>query len=414
VDTSAWNPFVKQVRDALKHLHDLKYLRQSPLALLFAVDGRLYTPVALQEILTRTIERLEPSPGDPDHEQALVAYECLFYLYVQRFSQQEVADQLGISTRQLRREQGTAIDRLACMLWQEYDLASRLPQESGESEIPAQENNPAASMRQELAWIKDAPQAEPTELNQALSDVLDLARPLAEKYGVRLEVKAANDLPCLSVHPVALNQMLLGLLSVAIHLSAGHAVRVAARLRRWEIEIQIQSQGSGPAAVPGSDQASLDVARQLAGMCGGRLALAGDGSAFRATLTIPALEQLPVLVIEDNADTLQLFRRYASGTRYRLITSPDPEQALALAENLRPRIVVLDVMMPQVGGWKVLARLRQHPLTGDTPIVVCTILPQEELALSLGANAYVRKPVTREDFLATLDRQIRPMNPGSR
>jgi CheY-like chemotaxis protein len=119
-------------------------------------------------------------------------------------------------------------------------------------------------------------------------------------------------------------------------------------------------------------------------------------------------------VIEDNLDTLQLFQRYASGTRYRLVTSPDPEQALALAEDVRPWVIVLDVMMPQVGGWKTLARLRQHPLTESTPIVVCTILPQEELAFSLGANAYVRKPVRREDFLAALDRQIKWVNSGSR
>jgi CheY-like chemotaxis protein len=131
-------------------------------------------------------------------------------------------------------------------------------------------------------------------------------------------------------------------------------------------------------------------------------------------VAIPELEQLPVLVIEDNLDTLQLFRRYASGTRYRLITSADPEQALSLAEETHPRVILLDVMMPQVGGWKVLARLRQHPLTEDTPIVVCTILPQEELALALGASGYVRKPVTRQDFLTALDRQIRWVIPRSR
>ena len=415
VDTSAWNPFVKQVRDALKHLHDLKYLHQSPLASLLGVDGRFDTPVALQEILTRAIERLEPAPGDPDRAQALTTYECLFYLYVQRFSQQEVADQLGISARQLRREQGTAIDALAHFLWQEHDLSSRLRlAAAGSGATLSQEDEPGADMRQEPAWIRNAPQAEPTHLSQALSDVLDLARPLAGKYGVEIGIKTTDNLPCLAIHPVALNQMLLGLLSVAIHRSAGHALCVSAQLRRWEIEIQILSQGPSQATAQSSDQASLDVARQLAHLCGGRLTLSDDGTAFQATLAIPALEQLPVLVIEDSTDTLQLFRRYASGTRYRLIASPDPEQALALAERLRPRIIVLDVMMPQVGGWKVLARLHQHPLIGDTPIVVCTILPQEELALSLGANGYLRKPVARQDFLAALDHQIRQTTPGSR
>jgi len=50
-----------------------------------------------------------------------------------------------------------------------------------------------------------------------------------------------------------------------------------------------------------------------------------------------------------------------------------------------------------------------HP--SHTPIVVCTILPQEELALSLGASGFVRKPITRQSFLAALDRQVAPTEP---
>ena len=69
--------------------------------------------------------------------------------------------------------------------------------------------------------------------------------------------------------------------------------------------------------------------------------------------------------------------------------------------------------MPQVDGWEVLGRLRQHPLNSHIPTIVCTILAQEELALSLGASAFVRKPVTRQAFLAALDRQIALMQPES-
>jgi CheY-like chemotaxis protein len=67
---------------------------------------------------------------------------------------------------------------------------------------------------------------------------------------------------------------------------------------------------------------------------------------------------------------------------------------------------VLDVMMPEVDGWKVLAQLRQHPATADLPILVCTILPQEEIALDMGASGFHSKPVTRQQFLAALDAQI--------
>jgi len=74
----------------------------------------------------------------------------------------------------------------------------------------------------------------------------------------------------------------------------------------------------------------------------------------------------------------------------------------------------VDVMMPGVDGWELLGRLRQHPLTGHIPIVVCTVLTQEELALSLGASDFLPKPVARQAFLEALDRQLLTAATGSR
>jgi PleD family two-component response regulator len=130
-----------------------------------------------------------------------------------------------------------------------------------------------------------------------------------------------------------------------------------------------------------------------------------EEGAFHTRLTLPALGQLPVLAIDDNAGTLHLLQRYTAGTRYRLIGAQDPERALSLAEEVAPQIIVLDVMMPHVDGWETLGRLRQHLLTSHVPVIVCTILAGEELAFSLGASDFVRKPVTRQAFLAALDRQ---------
>jgi len=147
------------------------------------------------------------------------------------------------------------------------------------------------------------------------------------------------------------------------------------------------------------------MAQQLADLCGCKLSLTADARAFDAVLSLPALEQFPVLVIDDNADTLELLKRYVSGTRYHLITTSDPQQALSLAERCAPKIIVLDVMMPQADGWEMLERLRGHPLTSDIPIIVCTILDQKRFALFLGASGFAHKPITRQAFLAALDQQ---------
>jgi CheY-like chemotaxis protein len=65
-------------------------------------------------------------------------------------------------------------------------------------------------------------------------------------------------------------------------------------------------------------------------------------------------------------------------------------------------------MMPRVDGWELLARLRQHPITAEIPVIICSVLADEELAHSLGATAVVRKPVTKQAFLTALDRAIGP------
>ena len=60
-------------------------------------------------------------------------------------------------------------------------------------------------------------------------------------------------------------------------------------------------------------------------------------------------------------------------------------------------------MMPENNGWKILGMLKNHPLAMSTPIIVCTILPQRELALSLGASDFINKPINREAFLSSLN-----------
>jgi CheY-like chemotaxis protein len=210
---------------------------------------------------------------------------------------------------------------------------------------------------------------------------------------------------------VALNQALLSLIGIVIRSASGGRPRLVVSATPDKVQIRIDA---GEAilkrcAWSGSDASSLDMAHRLVELCGGELDLLDGKDRFAVTVTLAAVEQISVLAIDDNADTLQLWQRYASSTRYRLVGTRDPRQALDLAERLGPQIIVLDVMMPQMDGWKVLGMLRQHPLTRHVAIVVCTILAQEELALALGASAFIKKPVGQQAFLAALDAQVSRM-----
>jgi CheY-like chemotaxis protein len=406
--------FQKHLRDALNHLHDPDRLCKSPLAPLFGAASSPDAYSALQQILTEAIASLEPKANVPSSSRAWRIYDLLSCRYVQELNVAVVAEQLGVSVRHLRREQNAALDALSYRLWEQFDLEKGLDKKAGTGP-PAPGTEAGPSVDQELAWLREIPPEHPADLDQVLSSVLDLARPLAEQHDVHLETIPIDALPELAVYPIIASQAVLNLLSVVILWASGGRVRVSVKPLRWEVEVVVEGLRHQPDPQTIShDAAGLDMVRRLADLCGGKVRLVADEDAIRATLTLPALERLPVLVIDDNADTLQLLQRYTAGTRYHLIGTQDPEQALTLAEAFSPQIVVLDVMMPQVDGWKVLARLRQNPLTDHIPIVVCTILPQEPLALSLGAAGFVRKPLTRQAFLAALDHQMTLVGPGSR
>ncbi len=220
-----------------------------------------------------------------------------------------------------------------------------------------------------------------------------------------------KDLPRLAVQLTATRQALLSLLTAAIRCVPGGEVSIKAEVHDKEVCVQIRpvSYRITSSLTRGEEVESMEIVRKLVEYSGGRLKVIPGGGGrepFIAKLKFPIVEQITVLAIDDNPDTLSLLQRYVSGTRYYLVGTRDAEQALAMVEKLLPQIIVLDIMLPGVDGWELLGRLREHPKNRGVPIVVCTILPEEELALALGATAFIRKPVSRGDFLSALDLQV--------
>ena len=116
-------------------------------------------------------------------------------------------------------------------------------------------------------------------------------------------------------------------------------------------------------------------------------------------------DSVPVLlVIDDNAELLQLFQRYLSGYTWQVMGAMDGQQARRILEQIRPAVILLDVMMPQEDGWAILQWLKARSATATIPVVVCSVLNEPHLAQSLGADAYLSKPVQQGALLQTLAR----------
>jgi CheY-like chemotaxis protein len=410
------NPsFVRELRRALHHLYDWGELGRSPLVGLFGVEQRMNSSSTLRGILTEAIESLKPNANVSSTAKVWRTYQLLHSRYVEQFTQREVASELGLSIRHLRREEALALQTLAAYLWDHYNVGSRRqdqedmrPTVEEEDIFPADAQTP--TQKQELEWVRDSLPSQPADVAEVIRGVLKLVSSLARASDVHVDFKIPENLPHWIMQLTPVRQALLSIFTIAIGRVPGGAVSIRARVNHSEVSVYVQAKSPRHVSDLSNDEIeTLEVARQLVELSGGALEIALDGEKrqpFAMKITLPAEEQVPVLVIDDNVDTLRLLQRYLSNSRYRFIGTSDPQQALQLAKESCPQIIVLDVMLPDIDGWELLGRLHEHPQTRDIPMIVCTILPQEQLSLSLGATAFVRKPISRQSFLSALDHQL--------
>jgi CheY-like chemotaxis protein len=131
--------------------------------------------------------------------------------------------------------------------------------------------------------------------------------------------------------------------------------------------------------------------------------LPGAGGSVMYRLTLPGMPMHAVLLIDDNRSIHHLFRRYLSGLPYQLLSAYDAPTGLAVAQSDRPEAIIVDIMMPDQDGWELLAALKDSGSTRQTPVLICSVLDQEALAISLSASGYLKKPVTQNALLTALE-----------
>jgi CheY-like chemotaxis protein len=406
-DMDTPNTFIEELRHTLRHLYDPVFVRKSPLIRLFGLHEARNPVEALRNVLEEGIAALQPDGDGPMTHKSARSYQVLFCRYIQQFSQRDVAHQLDICTRHLRREQSLAIAALADELRTRFGLPAEpdIPLPLDDVKLP----NGAASetVDQEMVWLGDSLSDRAADVGEATREAVRLAGKVADRYGVHLEIELAYDLPPLAIAGTVLRQVVLNLVTTAIHsVAAGSTVTLSATRHANGVALHIAARADDTQG-PGKplEREGLEMAGKLVALFQGEMSVSSEAP-LAARVTFPSAEQIAVLAIEDNLDTIQLWERYVQGSQFHLVGTREPQRALALAVALKPRVILLDVMMPEVDGWELLGQLRNHPATSGMPVIVCTVLPQEELALSLGARGFLRKPMTRTTFLAALVRQI--------
>lgn len=387
--------FVHQLRNSLNHLYDPDYLRASPLADILGVGRRFDTPSALQALLTRAIEGLKPKPGDANKMHAQAIYDLLLYRYIQQFNQDEIANQLGISVRHLRRQQNQAIFELACRLWEQYRLGDTYaPGNTAQAGAPAGQDQ----LSEELDWLKKPSSQAVTDLATALDQARVLVQPFVDQQRARL-VFPNQPAGLMQVHPVAFQQILLSLLSMAMQLAQEPVVQVKIFPSAGWLALEVSAQSPVVDSPVG-----LEPVQKMVALSEGRLESDSSPGLFRVRVMFKPVDQVNVLVIDDNPEIPTMLQRFAAETHFRITGLSDPKQAIEWARSIQADIIVMDIMMPQVDGLQVLSRFKHHPELGRLPVIVCSVLPQKDLASALGASDFIQKPIQREIFIAALQR----------
>jgi len=113
-----------------------------------------------------------------------------------------------------------------------------------------------------------------------------------------------------------------------------------------------------------------------------------------------------VLVVDDDPNVRELLSRQLIQSGYRVELARNGREALYKVQANKPAAITLDVFMPEVDGWDLLARLKESPETSDIPVVMCTVTEERSKGLALGAVDYLLKPVRQEQLMAVLDRHL--------
>jgi signal transduction histidine kinase/CheY-like chemotaxis protein len=284
------------------------------------------------------------------------------------------------------------------------------------------------------------------EVSDLFGTLRGMLRPLlAPNSSIALIFEEPIDIPPLHTDEGKVSQILRNFISNALKYTPAGEVRVSAvragdfvtfsvadtgigiapehHDRVFEEYIQIESplqqrfKGTG---------LGLPLSQRLAQLLGGSVSVTsalGVGSTFSATIPIlfpgytPNTSTVfsvqldptrsPILVIEDQADVLFVYEKYLESSCYQFIPAQTLEEAEQALQMFQPSVVMLDILLKDQNTWVFLAELKENEATRQIPVVVATVIDNEQKAIALGADAFLIKPLDRFLLLNTLNRLVK-------
>jgi len=290
-----------------------------------------------------------------------------------------------------------------------------------------------------------------------IENVAKTVEPMATKNGNRMVIDCATDLGTIHADQTRFRQVLLNLASNANKFTENGTVTIAAQPQQVDghdwITIAVTDTGIGMTEEQmgrlfqefsqadastsrkyGGSGLGLAISRHFCRLMGGDVTVEskpGEGSTF--TIRLPRIvqrsetlvtqgpsegraepvhpiaeeaEEPLVLVVDDDSTVRGLVVRHLERAGFAAVAARGGQEGLRLVRELRPAAVTLDIMMPDLDGWTVLAAIKGDPELAGIPVVLMSIVDQKNRGYALGAADYLVKPVDRTKLVETL-RNIR-------
>jgi len=282
-----------------------------------------------------------------------------------------------------------------------------------------------------------------------VEDVGQTIATMAAKNENKLVVDCPADLGTMRADQTRIRQALLNLASNATKFTEKGTVTIAARRgiddgREW-VTMAVSDTGIGLTREQmgklfkdfvqadasttrkyGGTGLGLAISRRFCQMMGGDITVAsepGKGSTFtiRLPAEVGAVQPVPpahdaaaprpaaapsgattILVVDDDPTVRELMARHLTREGFTVTTASGGQEGLRLARELRPAAITLDVMMPDLDGWTVLAAIKGDPELRDIPVILMSIVDDRKRGYALGATDYMVKPVDRDRLAGVL------------
>jgi len=285
---------------------------------------------------------------------------------------------------------------------------------------------------------------EPFDLMELVEDLESTVAPLMKRNGNRLAVVADEDPGIMVADLTKVRQVLLNLLSNAAKFTEEGQIELRVRGDGEEVHLEVADSGIGmtPEQMDrlfeafsqaeastsrkyGGTGLGLVISRKFCRMMGGDITLestAGEGTTFKVRLprivTTAGMQTASdetlgssgsglsgtVLVIDDDPTVHDLLQRTLSKRGFKVESAMDGATGLERVRELMPDAILLDVLMPVMDGWSVLTALKNDPAVAHIPVVMVSMMDEQNLGFSLGATDYLTKPVEPNRLSALLKR----------